>query len=285
MRVKRQKKNRRTVRFFTVCFGFRQPFKVLCDGNFIHHLVAHEITPADTVISDLLGGPVKLFTTRCVVAELEKLGKDFSESLEAAQMLSTATCEHEEAKAADECLSEVIGLQNTEHFFLGTQDADFRRKLQQESIVPLVFGLRNILLIDQPSDFQRETAKDSEKRRLNMTDTEKRLLAKRTSKIVASNRGEGTIANEEWGMPRVISTKNPLGVKDRPQFKRNRAKGPNPLSCMKKKKDNNTERRQPKSKAESNTGAQKEKKEGESDAKKRTRKRSKKEKSGPESTD
>ncbi|XP_006294696.2 rRNA-processing protein UTP23 homolog [Capsella rubella] len=281
MRVKRQKKNRRTVRFFTVCFGFRQPFKVLCDGTFIHHLVANEITPADTAISELLGGPVKLFTTRCVVAELEKLGNDFSESLEAAQMLSTATCEHEEAKAADECLSEVLGIKNSEHFFLGTQDAEFRKKLQQETIVPLVFGLRNILLIEQPSDFQRETAKDSEKRRLNMTDTEKRLLAKKTSKIIASNREEGTIVNEEWGMPRVISTRNVLGVKDRPQFKRNRAKGPNPLSCMKKKKDNSTEKRRP----NSNSGAQKEKKEAESDTKKRTRKRSKKGKSGPESNE
>ncbi|CAN8288654.1 unnamed protein product [Cochlearia groenlandica] len=91
MRVKRQKKNRRTVRFFTVCFGFRQPYKILCDGTFIHHLISNDITPADTAISDLLGGPFKLFTTRCVVAELQKLGKDFTESLEAAQMLSIAT--------------------------------------------------------------------------------------------------------------------------------------------------------------------------------------------------
>jgi len=64
MRVKRQKKNRRTVRFFTVCYGFRQPYKVLCDGTFVHHLVTNEITPADTAVSELLGGPVKLFTTR-----------------------------------------------------------------------------------------------------------------------------------------------------------------------------------------------------------------------------
>ncbi|AEC08992.1 PIN domain-like family protein [Arabidopsis thaliana] len=281
MRVKRQKKNRRTVRFFTVCYGFRQPYKVLCDGTFVHHLVTNEITPADTAVSELLGGPVKLFTTRCVIAELEKLGKDFAESLEAAQTLNTATCEHEEAKTADECLSEVIGVQNTEHFFLGTQDAEFRRKLQQESIVPLVFGLRNILLIDQPSDFQRQSAKDSENKRLTMTDTEKKLLVKRTAKIIASNRKEATIANEEWGMPRVVSTKNGLGVKDRPQFKRNRAKGPNPLSCMKKKKENP----QSKSKADSNSNAQKEKKEGGSDTQKRSRKRSKKGKSGPERTE
>lgn len=66
MRVKRQKKNRRTVRFFTVCYGFRQPYKVLCDGTFVHHLVTNEITPADTAVSELLGGPVKLFTTRFI---------------------------------------------------------------------------------------------------------------------------------------------------------------------------------------------------------------------------
>uniref|UniRef100_A0A0D3BS49 Uncharacterized protein n=1 Tax=Brassica oleracea var. oleracea TaxID=109376 RepID=A0A0D3BS49_BRAOL len=53
MRVKRQKKNRRTVRFFTVCFGFRQPFKVLCDGTFVHHLVSKDITPADAAVSEL----------------------------------------------------------------------------------------------------------------------------------------------------------------------------------------------------------------------------------------
>ncbi|ESQ52056.1 hypothetical protein EUTSA_v10017887mg [Eutrema salsugineum] len=285
MRVKRQKKNRRTVRFFTVCFGFRQPYKVLCDGTFIHHLVTNEITPADTAISELLGGPVKLFTTRCVVAELQKLGYDFAESLEAAQMLSTATCEHEEAKSADACLSDVIRTNNSEHFFLGTQDFEFRKKLQQESIVPLLFGLRKTLLIDQPSDFQRETAKSSERKRLMMTDAEKRMLEKQTARILAAKRGEETIEDEQWEAPRVVNTGNGLGVKDRPQFKRNRAKGPNPLSCMKKKKANSAVKPQSKSKAESKSGAQKEKIEGESVTKKRTRKRSKKGKSGPESTE
>lgn len=41
-------------------------------------------------------------------------------------------------KAADECLTEVIGIKNSEHFFLGTQDADFRRKLQQVSLMTRV---------------------------------------------------------------------------------------------------------------------------------------------------
>ncbi|KAF3582933.1 hypothetical protein DY000_02029544 [Brassica cretica] len=260
MRVKRQKKNRRTVRFFTVCFGFRQPFKVLCDGIFVHHLVSKEITPADAAVSELLGGPVKLFTTRCVLAELQKLGKDYSESLEAAQMLSTATCEHEEAKPADECLSEVIGIKNSEHFFLGTQDFEFRKKAS--------------------------AAKDSERKRLTMTNVEKRMLEKQTARILASNRAEGTVEDEQWETPRVVSTRNGLGVKDKPQFKRNRAKGPNPLSCMKKKKVNDTIPRGLNLNPKLNIKlVDKRKRTGESGLKKRTRKRSKKGKSGQEITE
>jgi len=64
MRVKKQKRHRRAVRFYTACFGFRQPYKVLCDGTFIHHLIVNNIAPADTAISNILGGSVKLFTTR-----------------------------------------------------------------------------------------------------------------------------------------------------------------------------------------------------------------------------
>ncbi|KAJ6365535.1 hypothetical protein OIU76_030336 [Salix suchowensis] len=81
MRVKKQKRHRRAVRFYTACFGVRQPYKVLCDGTFIHHLIVHNIAPADTAISNILGGSVKLFTTRCVLAELKRLGKSYSNKL------------------------------------------------------------------------------------------------------------------------------------------------------------------------------------------------------------
>lgn len=87
-----------------------------------------------------------------------------------------------------------------------------------------MYGLNNSLQIDQPSDFQREVAKDSERKRLTMTDAEKRMLEKQTARILASSRGEGAAEDEQWETPRVASTRNGLGVKDKPQFKRNRAK-------------------------------------------------------------
>lgn len=94
----------------------------------------------------------------------------------------------------------------------------------QESIVPLLYGLRTGLLIDQPSDFQRETAKSSERERLTMTDAEKTMLEIQTARILASKNGQGTVGDEQWEASRRVSTRNGLGVKDGPQFKRNRAK-------------------------------------------------------------
>lgn len=43
-------------------------------------------------------------------------------------------CDHEKRKSAVACITEVIGEKNTEHFFVSTQDADLRKKLQQVPI-------------------------------------------------------------------------------------------------------------------------------------------------------
>lgn len=66
MRVKKQKRHRKIVRFYTACFGFRQPYKVVLDGTFVHHLIANQVTPADKALSTTLAASVKLFTTKYV---------------------------------------------------------------------------------------------------------------------------------------------------------------------------------------------------------------------------
>ncbi|KAJ4842478.1 hypothetical protein Tsubulata_001835 [Turnera subulata] len=277
MRVKKQKRHRRAVRFYTVCHGFRQPFKVLCDGTFVHHLIANRIAPADTALSNILGAPVKLFTTRCVLEELKRLGKSYTESLEAAQQLMVARCDHEKLKTADACISEIIGEKNQEHFFVATQDTDLRKKLQELPAVPLVFGLRNALFLEPPSKFQRQFAKSSEEQRLHMTDLEKQLLRKRTNNPVEDQEPEdpsqenapsGDENENLQPQPRKHPVRKSLGVKDRPQFKRKKAKNPNPLS-IKKKKNRQT----------SQTASKEDKGAGDDTARSRTRKRKRSRKS------
>ncbi|KAK4349677.1 hypothetical protein RND71_032432 [Anisodus tanguticus] len=245
MRVKKQKRHRRAVRFYTACFGFREPFKVLCDGTFVHHLIANRITPADTALANILGATVKLFTTRCVLAELKSLGASYHESLNAANNLIMARCDHENRRSAVDCITEVIGENNSEHFFVATQDADLRRSLQKIPGVPAIYALRNTLFLEQPSSFQRQFAQSAEEERLHMTDMEYNMLRLRKKrKLFDDKEGDSSDAQEEEDdVSHVINTnvkRNGSDVKDKVHFKRKRAKGPNPLSVKKKKKSADT---------------------------------------------
>lgn len=236
MKVKKQKRHRRAVRFYTACFGFREPFKVLCDGTFVHHLLVNKIVPADTAIANILGAQVKLFTTRCVLEELKGLGKDYTDSLNAAHNLLTARCDHEQRKSAVCCLTDVIGETNNEHFYVASQDDELRREFQEIPGVPLIYALRNSLFLEKPSTMQRQFAKEFEEGRSHMTEMEYRLL-----KMKKAATAEGASISSDVnasGNNRVNSRTKRTGleVKDTVQFKKKRVKGPNPLSCLPKKK-------------------------------------------------
>ncbi|KAF2300098.1 hypothetical protein GH714_008604 [Hevea brasiliensis] len=136
MRVKKQKRHRRAVRFYTASFGFRQPFKILCDGTLVHNLIVNRVAPADNALSNILGGSVKLFTTSCVLDELKRLGNFYSESLQGAHKLMIARCDNENKKSAEACIVEILGENNPEHFFVATQDFDLRKKFR-EALNPL----------------------------------------------------------------------------------------------------------------------------------------------------
>ncbi|KAG9136372.1 hypothetical protein Leryth_020172 [Lithospermum erythrorhizon] len=187
MKVKKQKRHRRAVRFYTACFGFREPFKVLCD-------------------------------------ELRSLGKSYTDSYNAAQILSTARCDHEQRKSAVNCLTEVIGEKNDEHFYVATQDAELRRKFHEIPGVPLIYALRNSLFMEKPSTMQHHIAATAE------------------GESISSDAN----AISEDDRVNSIAKRRGLEVKDTVQFKKKKAKGPNPLSCLPKKmhakKDNASEK-------------------------------------------
>lgn len=55
-----------TVRFYTSCFCFRQPSKVVCDGTFFTPLLCEStfFTPVDIVLTNILGAKLKVLATR-----------------------------------------------------------------------------------------------------------------------------------------------------------------------------------------------------------------------------
>ncbi|KAI4304058.1 hypothetical protein MLD38_039621 [Melastoma candidum] len=241
MRVNKQKRHRKAVKFFTACFRFRPPFKILCDGTFVHHLVTYKISP-EKALSTILSDTVKIFTTRCVLTELKRLGKSYAESFSTAKNLAIARCDHDGQKKADSCIFEIIGENNPDHFFVASQDLDMRKRLQEVPGVPVIFGLRNALFLEKPSEAQHGFVKSFEEKRLHMTLAEKTLLKKRTSRILGiheqndsnnemKDHADGGLETSTSRKPNVV--KKDSVVKDRPRFKRRKA--PNPLSCLKKK--------------------------------------------------
>eukprot|EP00262_Sarcandra_glabra_P016748 TRINITY_DN555_c2_g2_i1.p1 TRINITY_DN555_c2_g2~~TRINITY_DN555_c2_g2_i1.p1 ORF type:complete len:287 (+),score=49.18 TRINITY_DN555_c2_g2_i1:89-949(+) len=246
MRVKKKKHHRKMVRFYKACFGFREPFKVLCDGTFVHHLILnHHFTVSDKekALSNLLGSPTKLFVTRCILEELKTLGDSYSQSLQAARNLFTARCDHEQRKSAAKCIEGIIGANNPEHYFLATQDTDLQKIFQAIPGVPVIYGLRNSLYLEPPSASQRQFVKSTEEERLRMSELEYKMLVKREKRLEIPVISDATDASEEVGdevMTRQVQSningsRRKLGVANTSKFKRKRAKGPNPLSCKKKK--------------------------------------------------
>ncbi|KAL2456872.1 rRNA-proCES [Forsythia ovata] len=201
MKVKKQKRHRRAVRFFTACFGFREPFKVLCDGTFVYHLLANRITPADTALANTLGATVKIFTTRCCKA------------------------------LASHILNRLM-----------LPDAELRKKMQEIPGVPVIYALRNSLFLERPSGLQHQFAKAAEEERSHMTKLEYKMLKKK-KKVAIEEAADAFDANEsdvDHMLDTVVKAnikRDRTNVKDQVRFNRNKAKGPNPLSCRKKKTD------------------------------------------------
>ncbi|MCL7040020.1 hypothetical protein MKW94_024070 [Papaver nudicaule] len=238
MRVQRMKHHRRHLRFYTTFYGFREPYKIFCDGTFIHHLVKNRITVPGQALTNILGKPTKLFTTRCVIAELHSLGKSYSQSFEEARKLSLARCDHEKRKGVAGCIQDVIGENNFEHFFLATQDYELRKRFREIPGVPLIYCLRKSLILEPSSKLQNDFVRSSEEQRSRMTEMEKALLKRGINKFATEDENATSDAHEASGdegmRPQDPSINVPRRT-DGPQFKRKKPKGPNPLSCKKKK--------------------------------------------------
>lgn len=95
-----------------------------------------------------------------------------------------------------------------------------------------MFGLRNSLFLEQPSPAQRKFVEDSEEKRSHVTEKEWKILKKRTGVILASMDPEHSDGEEDVSCQsrdivvaeKMEAGKKGLSVKDKPQFKRKKAK-------------------------------------------------------------
>uniref|UniRef100_T1IRT6 rRNA-processing protein UTP23 homolog n=1 Tax=Strigamia maritima TaxID=126957 RepID=T1IRT6_STRMM len=208
MKIKRQKKAHRYLSFFINNYGFRQPYQVLIDGTFCQAALTNKINIKEQ-LGKYLDGEVKLLTTACVITEAEKLGSKFYGALSIAKQFGTHVCGHEKAPgSASECLLSMLGSDNSNHYVLATQDVDLRKKARHIAGTPLLYIDYSSPLLERPSKMSYCEAESQIERKI---DYQHKVLHELKKKAFKNER-------------KVVK-----------KIKRRMPKGPNPLSCKKKK--------------------------------------------------
>ena len=180
-------------------------------------------------VSKLLGDPARVFTTKCVMHELRGLGKDYIPTRQACKRYALHKCGHEDPVSAAQCLAEQVLDGNHEHFFIETQDRSLQRQVINLPGGAVLFTSVNGIHIENPSEAQKRHVQAKEVTGVG-------LLPQQVKKKVhkdgsgGSEDGSGSSSEDE-----DEKQQRPLtGGK----FRRNKAKGPNPLSIQKRKKVN-----------------------------------------------
>jgi len=70
---KQGKKTRKSMAMYTHVFGFRTPYRVLCDGNFLQAALDMKLFVKDLLPKTLLG-PCVPVVSKCIRAELSHIG-------------------------------------------------------------------------------------------------------------------------------------------------------------------------------------------------------------------
>ncbi|NXK39420.1 UTP23 protein, partial [Piprites chloris] len=211
MGVTRQKHAKKIMGFYKHSFQFREPFQVLLDGTFCQAALRNKIQIREQ-LPGYLGGAAQLCTTRCVIKELESLGKALYGAKLIAQRFEVRKCSHhKDPVSGSTCLLSMIEDGNPHHFFIATQDQDLSNKVKKKPGVPLLFIIQNTMVLDKPSPKSLAFVQKLQTNQL--------VPEYQKQSIVELKEKEG-LAKQE-------------GEKRR---KRKRAGGPNPLSCLKKKK-------------------------------------------------
>ncbi|XP_074057432.1 rRNA-processing protein UTP23 homolog [Macrotis lagotis] len=212
MKITRQKHAKKYLGFFRNNFGVREPYQLLLDGTFCQAALRGRIQLREQLPRYLMG-ETQLCTTRCVLKELESLGKELYGAKLIAQRCQVRSCSHfKDAISGAECLLSMIEDGNPHHFFVATQDQNLSLQVKKNPGVPLLFIIQNTVVLDKPS-----------------TKTVAFVKATESGHLVSVHQKQSIKKlKEEQGL-----VKTPEQKKKR---KRKGVSGPNPLSCLKKKK-------------------------------------------------
>lgn len=219
MKTARQKKARKNLGFFINNFKFRPPFQILIDGTFAFAALESKFNIQDQ-LAKYFQSEIKLLTTPCIILEAEKLGS-FSKVVSAATQIVKQypihKCGHEKHPLSGiKCLQSMVKKNNSSRYIIATQDRELQDILRKVPGVPILYLHGKAPTLEAPSQANREYAEKVHK----------------------------SLGMSVWEKENIKTLKEAAGLAEQTEVrlkKKKRKGGPNPLSCLKKKKKPQTQ--------------------------------------------
>lgn len=167
-----------------------------------------------------MASEVKLLTTKCIIIETETIAKKAFGALTILKQFGIHQCNHKTPVTGSECLLSMIGKNNSHHYCVATQDRSLQDALREVPGVPLMYLHKKAPTLEKPSDASQALA-ESQKESCTITESQNAVL--KTLK-------------EKCGLPTTETGER--------RKKRKKKGGPNPLSCLKKKKQSKGSQKQ-----------------------------------------
>ena len=161
---------------YTCKFGFRLPYQILLDGNFLHASIKMK-SDLFRNLSKILLGSVKIMTTSCVYKELMELG--LKETASTYKTFERKFCSHPNGKlSASDCIKSIIGSDNKHRFAVATLDKSLRVDLAEIPGVPLLYINKSVYILEPPSGATLGKSLEIETQKLNPSESELKLVEK-----------------------------------------------------------------------------------------------------------
>ena len=165
MKIKRQKQVRRFLHIYKSIYRYREPYLVLADGTFCQAAVTCKLE-ARKRLSVYLGAATQCCTTKCILSELELLGKGMFDARMLAQRFQLRDCKHKKPVTASECILSLVLNKNKTKYFVATQDSSLTKQIRAEPGIPLLYLHKSVLVLEKPSDATLNNVKLLNERKL-----------------------------------------------------------------------------------------------------------------------
>lgn len=178
---------------------------------------------------------VKPMITQCCINELyktQKEGQTQAQAVELAKGWERRFCNHKDPLPGDRCIRQVIGETNKHRYCLAANSIALRNAIRHTVAgVPIAHVNDHKVMVMEPmSDLTRKRCEEFEREKLQaVSGRQSTVLGKRSSDIITG----------EEGAPTATTADGQIDQDAAPAFKprKKKAKGPNPLSMKKSKKD------------------------------------------------